>query len=269
MFFSPRILFCLVLLVSPLVSPGGDASVPPASAPPAIHLTLRKAIQLAIANNLAIKVGEFNPEIADARITAELGVFDPSLNLNATHNSANSTLDETETGNFGIGGTSLYGTSYQVGLANTATHLNRYTTGAQLSLTQPLLRGFGSDVNLASLRISRNNRKISEWEFKQGIINVVTQTVFVYNELYSALRNYDAAMHSRDLALELCGEEKARVEAGTRIELDVITAQADAASREEAVILAKNNIENNARFLKQLITSDTKTLLETRGQWDP
>ena len=100
-------------------------------------------------------------------------------------------------------------------------------------------------------------------------MDVVTQTVWVYNDLYSALRNYDAARHSRDLALELCKEEQARVQAGAGIELDVITAQADAASREEAVLLAQNNIENNERFLKQLITADTKTLLETRVTIEP
>ena len=268
--FSARILIGLFLSASLLTARAREAGTP-ASTPTPIHLTLRKAIQLAIENNLAIKVAEFNPDIADARITAELGVFDPSLILDATHHSVHSASGETETGDFGIGigGTSLYGTDYNVGLANTATRYRQYSTGAQFAITQPLLRGFGSDVNLASLRIARNNRQISEWEFKQGIINVVTQTVFVYNELYSALRTHEAATHSRDLALELCKEEKARAEIGVKIELDVITAQAEAAAREEAVLLAKNNIETYERLLKQLITSDTKTLLQTRVSIEP
>ena len=262
--FSPRLIFCLFLAAS---VPAVHASKknPEPSAAPAIHLTLRKAIQLAIENNLAIKVGAFNPDIADARITAELGAFDPALKINAEHNSTNAGFDETQTGNFGlgIGGRSIYGTDYQIGLSNIATGYERYSGGAQLSLSQPLLRGFGSDVNLASLRIARNNRQISEWQFKQGIIDVVTQTVYFYNELYSALRNYDAAKRSRDLALQLCKEEKARADIGVKIELDVVTAQAEAATREEAVILAKNHIENNERYLKQLVTSDTKALLAT------
>ncbi|MCX6968125.1 MAG: TolC family protein [Verrucomicrobia bacterium] len=268
--FSSRILFCLALLIVLPCAYAQKTRVSTAK-PSGIHLTLRKAIQLAIENNLALKVAEFNPDIADARISAELGVFDPALNFSAIHHSVNSATDETQTGNIGIGigGTSLYGTEYHVGLANSANGYSHYSTGAQLSLTQPLLRGFGSDVNLASLRIARNNRQISEWEFKQGIINVVTQTVFVYNDLYAALRNYEAARHSRDLALELCKEEKARVEIGVKIDLDVVTAQAEAASREEAVLLATNNIKNNERFLKQLITSDTKTLLETRVTIEP
>ena len=268
--FFPRILFCLLLSASLLAARAREAQAP-ASAPPVIHLTLRKAIQLAIENNLAIKVAEFNPDIADALITAELGTFDPSLILNATNTSDNSASNEIQTGNFGvgIGGKSIYGTEYHVGLSGSTARYRQYSTGAQCALTQPLLRGFGSDVNLASLRIARNNRQSSGWEFKQGIIDVVTQTVFVYNELYAALRNYEAAQHSRDLALELCKEEKVRAEIGVKIELDVVTAQAEAASREEAVLLAKNNIENNERLLKQLITSDTKILLETRVAIEP
>jgi outer membrane protein TolC len=267
--FFPRLLFCLFCAAS-----AAWAAAPAATAPastPVLRLTLRKAIQLAIENNLAIKGGEFNPDIAEAQITTELGAFDPSLNISALHSSATASGDEAQTGSYsaGIGGTSIYGTQYNIGLTGTTERYSHYGSGAQLGLTQPFLRGFGSDVNLASLRIARNNREISQWEFKEGIIDVVTQTVFVYNELYSALRNYDAARHSRDLAQELCKEEEARAEIGVKIELDVITAQAEAATREEAVILAKNNIENNERFLKQLVTSDTKTLLETRVEIEP
>ena len=270
--FSPRFLLCLFLTaLASAAFAESKAPQSPSAGPRVIHLTLRKAIQQAIESNLAIKVAEFDPDIADARIKAELGAFDPSLKISAAHDVANSASDETQTGNFGlgVGGRTLYGTDYQVGLANTATSYNRYSSGAQFSLSQPLLRGFGSDVNLAALRISRNNRQISGWEFRQGIIDVVTQTVWVYNELYSALRNYDAAKRSRDLALELCKEEEARAQIGVKIELDVITAQAEAASREEAVLLAKNNIETNERLLKQLITSDTRTLLETRVEIEP
>jgi len=266
--FSPRLILCLFLATASVAL---SANPPQPAATRTLHLTLRKAIALAIENNLAIKVGEFDPDIADARITAELGAFDPALNISATHNVDNSTNTEIQTGNFGIGvgGKTLYGSNYQIGLTNAATRYDRYSTGAQLSLSQPLLRGFGSDVNLASLRIARNNRQLSEWQFKQEIIDVVTQTVYIYNDLYSALRNYDAAKRSRDLALQLCKEEQARTDIGVKIELDVVTAQADAASREEAVILAKNDIANNERYLKQLVTSDTKTLLETRVEIEP
>ncbi|XHR27810.1 MAG: TolC family protein [Chthoniobacteraceae bacterium] len=230
-----------------------------------LKLTLRKAIALAIENNLAIKVAEFEPDIAEARITTAGGTFDPTLEIGGGHNVSNSSTNETQAGNYyaNISGKSVWGTQYSVGITGTTTRYSDYWSESGLSLTQPLLRGFGTAVNLASLHIARNNREISEWDFKQEVINVVTETVYYYNELYSALRNYEAKKRSRDLALELCKEEEARAEIGVKVALDVITAQAEAASREEAVILAKNDIENNERYLKQLITCDTRTLLFT------
>ncbi len=239
--------------------------------PQVLKLTLRKAIALAIENNLAIKVAEFEPDIADARITAAEGTFDPTLNLGGGHNVTNSSIDETQAGNYyaNIAGKSIWGTQYSVGITGTTARYSDYWSQSGLSLSQPLLRGFGTAVNLASLHIARNNREISEWDFKQEVINVVTETVYFYNQLYSAQRNYEAKKRSRDLALELCKEEEARAEIGVKVALDVITAQAEAASREEAVILAKNDIENNERYLKQLITCDTRTLLFTPVDIEP
>ncbi|MEI6350701.1 MAG: TolC family protein [Verrucomicrobiota bacterium] len=229
-----------------------------------LELSLSKAIQLAMEKNLAIKVEAFNPQIADARATTKLGAFDPELRggftqqMNRTANDA-----ESQTGAFsaGVGGMTPLGSSYSLGLNTNALDYSGYNSGAGVSLTQPLLRGFGTDVNLASLRIARNNRQGSGWAFRQQVIDVVTQTVYVYNELYAAQRNYEAARRSRELALQFVKDECDRVEAGVKTKLDVVTAQAEAAAREEAVILAQSAIEDNERLLKQLVTDDTQTLL--------
>ncbi len=275
----PRLFLPFVLLMAwaapswaapaaPSPSPKAAPAVP---ARPVLHLTLRKAIAMAIENNLAIKVAEFEPDIADARILSAQGEFDPNFKLEGYHDVTNSSNNESQAGAYGatIGGKSSLGTSYSFGLTGTGAAYSRYSSSTGFSLSQPLLRGFGPEVNLAALHIARNNRQISEWEFKQSVIDVVTNTVFFYNELYSSLRNYESKKRSHDLALEFCKEEEARAEIGVKVALDVITAQAEAASREEAVILAKNTIENNERYLKQLITRDTRTLLATRVEIEP
>ncbi len=255
----------------PVPSPSPSAQAP-AKAPAAVlHLTLRKAIALAIENNLAIKVAEFNPDIADANIMSARGAFDPTLTLQGGHDVVNSLTDESHAGSFGasLSGKTGLGTTYNLGLTGTGSEYSRYLSTSGASLAQPLLRGFGLDVNLAALRIARNNRQISEWDFKQAVMDVVTNTVYFYNELYASLRYYEAQKRSHDLAMELCKEEEARAEIGVKVELDVITAQAEAAAREEGVIVAKNTIDNNERYLKQLITCDTQTLLATRVEIEP
>jgi outer membrane protein TolC len=54
------------------------------------------------------------------------------------------------------------------------------------------------------------------------------------------------------------------VEIGVKTPLDVTTAQAEVAAREEAVITATRTVKDQENFLKQLITADLMLLLRTR-----
>lgn len=254
---------------------GFAAPTPPASSSPpkalkALKLDLQSAIQAALEKNLAIRVDSFGPEIAKARRLTESGAFDPELIATFEQITRRASTDpsaeyRSSSTDLGIGGLTPIGTTYRVG-ANSASFddYQQYNFGASLSINQPLLRGFGTDVNLASLRIARVNVVSSEWAFRQQVMDVVGRTVAVYNALYAAQRQYDAARRSRDNALALEKDERNRAALGVRIGLDVTTARAEAVAREEAVLLAQQAIENNERYLKQLVTDDTQTLLSTQ-----
>lgn len=267
-FLAP--LICCVALFS---SSAAFAAISPADEAPHLYLTLPKAIQMALENNLAIKVDAFGPEIAQARQTTTAGAFDPELRASFQQDTARlPDISEYRTSEFalGVGGLTPLGTTYQVGVSSSSFNdYSQHSFGASLGIVQPLLRGFGTDVNLAGLRIARINVQSSSWAFRQQVIDVVTRTSIVYNELYAAQRRYDAVRRSRDAALQLESDEKRRAEIGVRIALDVTTARAEAAAREETVLLAQLAIENNERYLKQLITSDTRTLLATRVSITP
>lgn len=274
----PHLLVAIILAFTPAIQarPHSEAaSKPPVNAkrPPELHLTLTRALQLAMQKNLAIKVEAFVPKIADAVVTTEQGMFDPALNtgFEQTTTRTSPSYFESRTTNVssGISGLTPLGSTYNLGLATGASDYRSFQAGAGFSLTQPLLRGFGTDYNLAGLRIARNARKSSGWVFRQAVIDVVTQTVYAYNAFYSAMRDYDAAVQSRDSALQLQHDEEREMQIGTRTHLDVTTAAADAAAREEAVILAVSTIGDDERALKLLIIDDPKTLLETRVAIEP
>ncbi len=251
-------LLCFCLLVA--TAPAREAERP-------LRLTLTEAIRMAMEKNLAIKVSAYGPDIAQERVRTEGGAFDPELQAGWEHEMTRTALGaEARVGGFslGLGGFTPLGTTYTLGANTTAFNdYNGYHSSLSAGLTQPLLRGFGTGVNLAGLRIARVNREASEWVFRQQVINVVTQTIYVYNELYAATRRLDAARRTRDAALRLESDERRRAELGVRIGLDVTTARAEAASREEAVLLAEAAIAQNERFLKQLVTGETATLLRT------
>ena len=242
---------------------------------PTLRLNLSEAIRQALEQNLAIQVDAFNPKIADSQILVQEGVFDPTLRAGAGYAEDGVDAAQTRSGTFGAGldVPNPWGGVYRFDLtaasADTSSTRNSYTSGAAISLNQPLLRGFGTAVTFANLRIARNDRRIDEWAFRQTVIDVVTRTVRVYNALYASLRDFDAAVRSRDAALQLQHDEERRAELGVKTALDVTTARAEAASRQEAVLLARQNIRENERFLKQLVTADTDTLLNTRVSITP
>lgn len=270
-----------------------------ASRPGVLHLTLESAIRLALAKNFAIEVQRFEPQIAKENVTRELGVFDPVLDVSATR-SENTTRDlfrngrhfptadertaaggalpgveRTDTFSTGISGLTPSGLTYDLGLTTeslTGTHNSfdeTYQSTLGLSLRQPLLRGFGPDATLARVRIARNNQLVSEWGLKKQIIDTITTTNFVYNELHFAHENLRVAERSRDLARQLLADNTKRAEIGVMSPLNITTARAEAAARQEGVILALRQVKDNENLLKQLVTNDLEPMLDVAIEIEP
>ena len=58
-----------------------------------------------------------------------------------------------------------------------------YTPSTSVTLTQPLLRGRGRDVNLRYLRIARTDQKISRLLFEQQVLDTVYGVSRLYFDL--------------------------------------------------------------------------------------
>ena len=61
-----------------------------------------------------------------------------------------------------------------------------YRNSVNLTLSQPLLRGFGTDVNLANLRIARNQDRRSLQLMRQTLLVAVARTESLYWQVYLA-----------------------------------------------------------------------------------
>ncbi len=122
-----------------------------------------------------------------------------------------------------------------------------------LTLTQPLLQNLLIDSPREQVRIAKKNREISDVQFHATIVNTVAGVKGAYYDLIYALDNLAAARKSQDLASRLLNENQIRVKVGTMAPLDIVTAQAEVASREEGVIVAENAVGNAEDNLKQAI----------------
>jgi outer membrane protein TolC len=273
-----RLFVPLVFSFATLIGQSQSATTANVSPAPVENISLNDAIQRALAKNFSIKVSGFDASIAAAGVTQALGKFDPAINGNYQY-SANASPGytdpntglissainiDTDTYGLNLGGLLPFGMSYQVGMTSTNTrgtfnnYADNYSTFAGVSGTLPLLRNFGIGTTLASIRIAQVNRGMSEWEFREAVIDTVTNVIFAYNDLNFAYANRLSAIRSRDLALQLVDENQKRFKTGSASQYDVTFANSRAASREENILFAEQAVRQAENYLKQLIT-DTKT----------
>lgn len=273
-----------LLLILPLAALGGE----PISRPGILHLSLGSAMRMALAKNFTLQVQRFEPQIAREIIRSEWGAFDPVFDASAFRRENSQSdlfsggrhlpfnqIGRSDSLSTGLSGRTPWGTAYDfsIGTINNSDNGDRFgddfTSTAGFSLTQPLLRGFGPDANLAQIRIARTNLQSSEWALRSRIIDTLTTVNFVYNELHFAHQNLRAAERSRDLARQLLADNTKRAEVGVMSPLNITTARAEAAARQEFVILAQRQVKDNENLLKQLVTNDLEKMLAIQVEIEP
>ncbi len=233
----------------------------------ATPLTVDSAIRLALQNNQSLKVSAFTPEIARAGVLAESGRFDPAITFRRAYSEGETpvsttplvrSLAQTDDYALSLGGLTPWGLSYNLiaTAENQRGTFNRFAdnfvTFGGVSITQPLLRGFGFGANLAGLRIAKTDRNLADWQHRQTIIDTVTSVILVYNGVVQARENVRIAQLSRGLSAQLVEQNEKRNRVGQISDADVLQARARLAGREEAVVLAQRSaadLENQLRRL--------------------
>jgi outer membrane protein TolC len=235
-------------------------------------LSLRECIERALANNLEIKLVNINSGIADWGITSAQSVFDPLLtggaNYDDTKYPTGSTFEiEQLSFNLGLSGKIAPGTGYTItGYDNrtsgSGTNGFLFTGGPSLTLTQPLLKNFGTGPNTALIRAARQNSAAVGQQFIQQVINIISQVNSTYYELAYAIDYHKSTLEDLNRAKAFLNENRKRLQIGVMSPLDVVQAEAGVAEREEAVLIAAQAIIDQQNTLIRLISQDA---IEYRG----
>jgi outer membrane protein len=101
-----------------------------------------------------------------------------------------------------------------------------YSPSTSVTLTQPLLRGFGRDVNLRYLRIARTNQKISRLLFEQQALETVYGTSRLYFDLVSLGENVLVKQESLRAATKLRQDDQDQENLGTLAPIELTRAKA-------------------------------------------
>ncbi len=154
-----------------------------------------------------------------------------------------------------------WGTQYQLELDvdrhETSSALEGLNPAADTSLrfliTQPLLKNFGPDANLVSVRLAENNHEISKTDLRARILQIMGSVVEAYWTMILRQEQLDIQKESLQLAVDLLKNNTARVEAGVMAPIEILSASSGVASRQEGVIVARNALEDAEDNLKRVL----------------
>ena len=126
----------------------------------------------------------------------------------------------------------------------------------QVSLSQPLLNGFGKKMWTRNIRIANNNRKIADWNFAQQAINTITTTIDDYWELVYARENVRVNQQAVAVAQKLYEDNKKQLQIGSMAPLDVTRSESELATNQQNLIFAQSIQLQDEQTLKNDISKD-------------
>lgn len=123
-----------------------------------------------------------------------------------------------------------------------------FETSVGVSVEQPLLKGLGYAVNLASLRLAARQSEVVFQEYRRELMQVVAEAEVAYWNLFYAQEELKLSKESVALAQTLLDDSQASLDAGRGSKLDVLEAEAGLAlrqSRERESMLRRVEAANN------------------------
>jgi outer membrane protein len=201
-------------------------------------------------------------------------IFDPALigQLNWNHSTTlqtnyqaygtNALVSSASTFNAGVQQGFSTGTQVSLNFDNLHQNLNALPlnynpfTGSSLgvTITQPLMRGFGQSLNRRFIRIAGNQQKISSLLFQQQLIMTVYGVVRLYTDLAALYEDVKVKQETLAAAQKLYEDTKAQVEEGTLAPVELTRANASVFSARQDLINARGLLEEQEAIVKNVLT---------------
>src|SRR6476661_7880957 len=238
-------------------------------------IALGDAAIRALKSNLDITISRQTKESRLSDIIVEQAKFDPTLSVNGQYLRTVNPLNRPV-----FGGTqsnlteiTIFDQRNSSVTVDAQTHLvtggnldlnysPAWTGGLAMTLTQPLLRNAGLDVNKTFIRIAQNNAAVEEHVFRDRVLTVLATVEQTYWELVFANENLKVAEAALKAAQNLLAENRAKAKAGVMSIVDVLQAEAAVASRVEQILIAEKSIRDQEDQLRRLLNPGENELRE-------
>lgn len=126
--------------------------------------------------------------------------------------------------------------------------------GLNLTVTQPLLRGFGPAVNRRFIRIAKNNERIGSAVFRQQLINAIFSVSQLYYDLVSLNEDLRVKQDTLRAARSLYDNTKTGVDEGTLAPLELTRAEAEVAGAEQDLVNSQGLLAEEEVIVKNVLT---------------
>jgi outer membrane protein TolC len=259
-----RSFLALALLAAPLPSFAEE-----------ILLPLDAAVRSAVEKNLDLRVESYNPAISGTDIRKAMGIYNPRLSVLADHRGEDAPLDTSGAlidrrrffdANFSTDFLLSTGATASAAFTNL---WSRSTPGANqgqsfspssfvepqlsLSLTQPLLQGFGKEVTEQGITVAKYGKESSLLQWRNTAIATVSNVRDQYFALVKARENLQTRLAALAALKEVHDGNQARVKAGVLASVELLDSEFGVAQREVDLLAAEKNVRDASDRLRSTI----------------
>lgn len=236
-----------------------------------IELKAKNAVIMALDNNKSLQIQSLAPAISKLKEDSAKAAFDPALSTGiSTSNSESPAGSKSRSASVSADLSKKLKSGSTVTLdlstanSNSRSEDSLYGTQFSISLRKPLLNGAGQDVNLASIRQSEISTKTAKYQLQAYSESLIESIVEAYWNYALACRKIQIYEDSLKLAERQMDETKTMIEVGKTAEVELVSAQAEVASRKQALVNIRGNRDKlRIQLLRLVNPSGTKDFWNT------
>lgn len=238
----------------------------------AYALTLDQAIDLALGNNIGLRIDTFNIDVQRYTYLGSWGAFDPVATVTASFTDAEQQAATSLAGanvvssqNAGLDASLLFpletGGSVNLGYNHSYSKTNSTfsvgesldQSGFEVTYRQPLLRGAWTGYNTIERSKAELRWLQAESRHRELLANLRRDVTFAYWDLIAAQEALAVQEETLALGQRQLEQNERRLKVGVGTEVEVLQAETNVATQQEVLLMARSNVAAADDALKALL----------------
>ena len=245
---------------------------------PSGPITLEQCIQIALENNLNLRISNYTPRLATIGLQRVYSGYDPNFSIGISdgkriskgrNNPLQFEIPKSKTEsfdhNYSLNGRLPTNTRYNLslrggestGVSSNDDPFGSYGTSARITLTQPLLRdAWSGDRTRMNIKLQKHQIKNSSLAVIRQIMQTVLNVEIAYYGLIASRENVKVAEETLALTQKNFSNQKRRAEVGTLAKSQLPQLEAELFSQKASLLSVQNSYADSINSLKRFLTDD-------------